>query len=134
MNKVTLLGRLTKDVEVRYTNSNMAIAAFTLAVPRQYKKEGEDRQCDFITCKAFSKSAEFIQKYFSKGSMLGIVGRIQTGSYDKDDGTRVYTTDVIVEETHFAGSKNEQRGDAAESSGQQGGFFPGDNGEDELPF
>jgi single-strand DNA-binding protein len=135
MNHVSLIGRLTKDVELRYTaNNNTAVASFTLAVNRQFKKESEDRQADFITCKAFGKSAEFIEKYFKKGSQMGIEGRIQTGSYDKE-GTRVYTTEVIVEKTHFTGSKGSDNGGSSSSNSNSApGFFPVDDGDDELPF
>lgn len=103
LNKVVLQGRLTKDPEVRYTSeNNIPIARFTLAVDR--RKKGET---DFINCTAWNKTAEFINNYFTKGKMAVIVGRIQTGSYEKD-GHKVYTTDVVVEEVSFAGEKREK--------------------------
>jgi single-strand DNA-binding protein len=96
MNSCHFIGRLTKDIELRYTNTEIAVTSFILAVNRQFKKEGEERQADFLSCKAFGKTAEFMGKYFSKGRQVGIDGRIQTGSYEKD-GVKIYTTDVIVE-------------------------------------
>jgi single-strand DNA-binding protein len=135
MNHCSFIGRLTKDLDLRYANSGAAVLSFTLAVNRAFKKEGEDRQADFISCKAFGKTAEFMQKYFSKGSQLAIEGRIQTGSYDKD-GTKVYTTDVIVEKVHFAGGNGAGKGDSFETSNnsQQPGFFPVNSSDEELPF
>lgn len=94
INKTTLLGRLTKDIELKYTQSQKAFAKFTVAVNRR----GKDAGTDFITCMAWEKTAEFMQKYCKKGMQVVIVGRIQTGSYDDLDGKKVYTTDVVVEE------------------------------------
>lgn len=109
MNKVVLMGRLTKDPEVRYSTGEnaTAIARFTVAVNRKFKNAEGNYEADFINCVAFGKSAEFIEKYFAKGSMIALSGRIQTGSYTNKDGVKVYTTDVVVEDTEFAGSKNE---------------------------
>ena len=106
MNKWMGTGRLTKDPEIRYSNGDnqMCIEAFTLAVDRRFKREGEPT-ADFIRCKAFAKTAEFIEKYFRKGMKADITGRIQTGSYQKDNGDTVYTTDIIVEEIEFGESK-----------------------------
>lgn len=103
MNKVILTGRLTSDPEVKQTEQS-TIAKYRLAVDRRFKKEGE-QTADFISCVAFGKSAEFVDKYLLKGMKIAIVGRIQTGSYTKDDGQKVYTTDVIVEEHEFCESK-----------------------------
>lgn len=105
MNKAFLMGRLTKDAEVRYsqTDSNMAIARFTVAVDRR----GRDAGTDFISCVAFGKQAEVIEKYFKKGSRIGIVGHINTGSYINHDGAKIYTTDIAVDELHFIDSKSE---------------------------
>lgn len=107
MNKVILMGRLTRDVELKYANGKepVAVGRFTLAVNRRFKKEGEP-DADFINCVAFGKTAEFISEYFSKGKMIAIVGRIQTGSYTNQNGQKVYTTDVLVEEANFCGEKN----------------------------
>jgi single-strand DNA-binding protein len=106
MNSVHIIGRLTKDIELKYGNSRAAYCSFTLAVNRQFKKQGEERQADFISCKAFGKTAEFMSNHFSKGSQIAIDGRIQTGSYEKD-GQKVYTFDIIVEQIYFAESKKE---------------------------
>ena len=106
MNKVILMGRLTRDPEMRNSNgeSNMAIARYTLAVDRRYKREGE-AGADFISCVAFGRSAEFAEKYFHQGLKVVVTGRIQTGSYTNRDGNKVYTTDVVVEDQEFAESK-----------------------------
>lgn len=106
MNCTILMGRLTRDVEVRYTQAETptAIARYTLAVNRRFTREGEQK-ADFINCIAFGKSAEFAEKYFHKGLKIVIRGRIQTGSYTNKDGQTVYTTDVVVEEQNFAESK-----------------------------
>jgi len=105
MNKVCLSGRLTKDPEVRYTagENPTAIARFTLAVDRRIKKENDN--ADFITCVSFGKTAEFVEKYFTKGMKMNAVGRITTGSFTNKDGVKVYTTDVTVEEAEFGESK-----------------------------
>ena len=115
MNKVILMGRLTRDPEMRNSNgeSNTAIARYTLAVDRRYKREGE-AGADFISCVAFRKTAEFIEKYFRQGTRMVISGRIQTGSYTNREGQKVYTTDVVVEEQEFAESKN--------AGGNNGGY------------
>jgi single-strand DNA-binding protein len=129
MNKAILMGRLTKDVELKYSNGNVAFTSFTVAVNREFTKEGEERQADFIICKAFGKTAEFVSKYFNKGRMINLVGRIQTGSYEKD-GSKVFTTDVIVEKVYFCGdgSKSTNPQDVAPNQG----FVPITN--EVLPF
>ena len=106
MNKVTLIGRLVADPEIRYTQGENAttIAKYRLAVNRRFKREGE-QEADFIPCVAFGKQAEFAEKYLSKGMKIAVSGRIQTGSYTNQDGQKVYTTDIIVEETEFCESK-----------------------------
>ncbi len=117
MNKVILMGRLTRDPEVRYSQSEQAtaVARYTLAVDRRFKRDG-DQTADFINCVAFGRSGEFAEKYFHKGTKLVITGRIQTGSYTNQEGQKVYTTDVVVEEQEFAESKAASEG--------QGGFQP----------
>lgn len=108
MNKVILMGRLTRDPEVRYSGqegSQLAIARFTLAVDRRFKRDS-DQTADFISCVAFARQAEFAEKYLRQGIKLVVEGRIQTGSYTNKDGQKVYTTDVVVENTEFAESKN----------------------------
>lgn len=109
MNKVILLGRLTKDPETRYTQStNTQVTSFTLAANRRFVKQGEERQADFINCVAWNKTAEFVSKYFRKGQQVGVIGRIQTRNYDDDKGIKHYVTEVIAEETYFAGDKKEE--------------------------
>ena len=107
MNKVILMGRLTRDPEVRYTQGDnaSAVARFSLAVDRRFKKDGE-QTADFINCVAFGKTGEFIEKYGRKGTKFVVEGRIQTGSYTNKDGQKVYTTDVVVEQVEFAESKS----------------------------
>nr|DAQ23252.1 MAG TPA: Single strand binding protein [Bacteriophage sp.] len=107
MNKVILMGRLTRDPEIRTSvATNTTTARLTLAVDRRFKKEGEQQTADFINCIAFGKTAEFIERYLHQGTKIAVVGRIQTGSYTNKDGNKVYTTDVVVEEYEFAESKN----------------------------
>lgn len=110
MNKVILMGRLVKDPEIRYTQGDSAtcIAKYTLAVDRKFKRQNDEQTADFISCIAFGKSGEFVEKYCQKGTKLAITGRVQTGSYTNKDGQKVYTTDVIAEEQEFAESKNAQ--------------------------
>lgn len=136
MNKVLLVGRFTKDPEIKYANSGLTIASFNVAVDRKYKKEGE-QSADFISCKAFGKTAEFIEKYFHKGMRIGIEGRIQTGSYQKDDGTKVYTTDVVCDGVEFVESKSSDGNEPkAKQEEQQADDFVNvpDGIDEELPF
>lgn len=136
MNKVVLMGRLTTDPEVRYSQQNppQAFARYTLAVDRRYKRDGDDN-ADFISCVCFGKSAEFAEKYFCKGLKIAITGRIQTGSYVNKDNQKVYTTDVIVEDQEFAGSKSASQQTAQNGFGASedfSGLTPEE--EAELPF
>lgn len=121
MNKVILMGRLTRDPEVRYSQGEQAtaIARYTLAVDRRFKRDSDEQTADFISCVAFGRAGEFAEKYFRKGIKIAISGRIQTGSYTNKDGQKVYTTDVVVEEQEFAESKNSSSGD--------GGYVGGGN-------
>lgn len=109
MNKWVGIGRLTRNADVRYTNkqdgTQMCVARFTLAVDRRFKQEGQP-SADFISCVAFGKQGEFIEKYLKQGSKIAVSGRIQTGSYTNKDGNKVYTTDVVIDEVEFAESKN----------------------------
>lgn len=118
MNKVVLMGRLTRDPDVRYSagENSTAVARYTLAVDRRFKRDGE-ATADFISCVAFGRSAEFAEKYFRQGIRIVVSGRIQTGSYTNRDGVKVYTTDVVVDEQEFAESKSA----SAENSGSFGG-------------
>lgn len=107
MNKVILMGRLTRDPEVRYSqgDNQTAIGRYTLAVDRRFKRDGDQQSADFINCVTFGRQAEFAEKYLRQGTKIVVSGRIQTGSYTNRDGVRVYTTDVVVEEHDFAESK-----------------------------
>ena len=109
MNKVNLIGRLTSDPELRYNSSNIAYTRFILAVNRPFTNADGEREADFISCVAWRKTAEIICEHFKKGSEVGLSGRIQTGSYERPDGTKAYTTDIIIEEITFVGSKKDSR-------------------------
>ena len=117
MNKVILMGRLTRDPEIRYSQGerSTAVARYSLAVNRTFKRDGEP-DADFINCVAFGRQAEFAEKYFHKGIRIVITGRIQTGSYTNKDGVRVYTTDIIVEEQEFAESKSAAASNGGDSN------------------
>lgn len=119
MNKVILMGRLTRDAEVRYSQgeNSSAVARFSLAVDRRFTRQGEESQTDFINCVAFGRTAEFLERFGRKGTKFVVEGRIQTGSYTNKDGQKVYTTDVVVENVEFAESK-------ASSGNNDGGFTP----------
>ena len=142
MNKVILMGRLTRDPEVRYSTGEnaTAIARYSLAVDRRFKRDGEPT-ADFINCVVFGKGAEFAEKYLQKGTKIAVVGRIQTGSYTNKDGVKVYTTDVVVEEQEFAESKTASENNSKESTprqnhGSEDGFMNIPDGIDneEPPF
>ena len=142
MNKVILMGRLTRDPEVRYSQGEnaTAVARFTLAVDRRFRRD--DASTDFIGCVAFGRNAEFIEKYFRQGTKALITGRIQTGSYTNRDGQKVYTTDVVVEDQEFAESKNSQGESGFQSTSRPmpsaavgDGFMNIPDGiDEELPF
>ena len=145
MNKVFLMGRLTRDPEVKYSQgaTPLAIARYSLAVDRrQAKTNGDEQTADFINCVAFGKSGEFAEKYLRKGVKILVTGRIQTGSYTNKDGAKVYTTDVIVEEQEFAESKNSSASNdgnnnssAGNATGAGTGFMNIPDGiDEELPF
>lgn len=144
MNKVILMGRLTRDPEVRYSQGEnpMAIARYTLAVDRRFSRNNDDQSADFIGCVAFGRSGEFAEKYFRKGIKVLVTGRIQTGSYTNKDGVKVYTTDVVVEDQEFAESKNSSAGESSFSGGSApapaaagDGFMNIPDGiDEELPF
>ena len=114
MNKVILMGRLTRDPEVRYTQtSNTLVASFALAVNRRFVRQGEERQADFFNVVAWGKQGEFCSKYFKKGQQVGVIGRLQTRTWDDDKGKH-YITEVVAEEAYFADSKRD---------GDMGGSF-----------
>ena len=146
MNKVILMGRLTRDPEVRYSagENALAIARYTLAVDRKFRRDGETT-ADFISCVSFGRAAEFVEKYFRQGLKITISGRIQTGSYTNRDGQKVYTTEIVVEEQEFAESKSSGDNGAAYYPPKQtpppapadsaDGFMNIPDGiEEELPF
>jgi single-strand DNA-binding protein len=138
MNKVMLIGRLTKDPEMRHTSTNNTpVSSFTLAVDRRFSRQGEEKQTDFIPIIAWNKLAEFCEKYFQKGKQVAVVGRIQTRTWEDSEGKKRYVTEVIAEEAYFADSK---RGDGTASSpsdgvdtGQTDELYPMDE-DDGLPF
>lgn len=142
MNKTQLVGRLTRDPEVRYSQGEnaSAIARFSIAVNRRFKNAEGNYEADFINCVAFGKSGEFIEKYFKKGMAIGVTGRIQTGSYTSKDGVKVYTTDVVVEEAEFVESKgsgenNASTNNTTQPTENQAGFMNIPDGiDEELPF
>lgn len=149
MNKVILMGRLTRDPEIRYSSGDepTAIARYTLAVDRRYKRQGDDQTADFINCVVFGRGAEFAEKYLHQGIKIVVTGRIQTGSYTNKDGHKVYTTEVVIEEQEFAESKAAaaQNGNggqsappaqsgAANNSNNDGFMNIPDAIEEELPF
>lgn len=131
MNKVILMGRLTKDPDIRYTQDGTAVARYTLAVDRRYQRDGEQK-ADFISCTVFGRGAEFAEKHLKKGTKIVAAGRIQTGSYTNRDGQKVYTTDIVVEEQEFAESKKTQEANQE----QEDGFMSIPDGVDDegLPF
>lgn len=141
MNKVFLMGRLTKDPDVRYSQGEKptTVARYSLAVQRRYKTDGQE--CDFINCVAFGKGGEFAEKYLKKGMKIAVVGRLNTGSYTNKEGAKIYTTDVIVDEHEFCESKNAQSGNSQLTQQQPNpmtnpdGFMQIPPGvEEELPF
>ena len=130
MNKVILMGRLTKDPEVRYTQTNNTlVASFTLSVNRRFVKQNEERQADFINVVAWSKIGEFCSKYFKKGQQVGIIGRIQNRTWDDDQGKKHYMTEIIAEEAYFADGKKEN---STQVDNDLSDF--GISSDDDLPF
>jgi single-strand DNA-binding protein len=146
MNKVILMGRLTRDAEIRYSQgeNSTAVARFSLAVDRRFRRDNDEQTADFINCVAFGRTAEFLERFGRKGTKFVLEGRIQTGSYTNKDGQRVYTTDVVAENVEFAESKNASGGggdyhnapSAPSPSGAAGDGFMNipDGIDEELPF
>jgi single-strand DNA-binding protein len=139
MNKVILMGRLTRDPEVRYTQTNNTlVASFSLAVNRRFTREGDTQTADFINCVAWAKTGEFVSKYFKKGQQVGVIGRLQVRSYDDNNGQKRYVTEVVVEETYFADSKKNGGtdefpvDDAGDANGAASDFEVSSG--DDLPF
>lgn len=146
MNKVILMGRLTRDPEMRQTPNGVAVCSFSIAVNRRFAKEGQ-QNADFINCTAWRQQAEFICKYFQKGSMIAVVGNLQSRSWENQEGKRQYSTDVVVDEVYFTGSKGDSQGssegyyapqqpkaDNSFSDIDAMGFHTMDGSEDDLPF
>ncbi|MCI8655335.1 MAG: single-stranded DNA-binding protein [Clostridia bacterium] len=146
MNKVILMGRLTRDPETRYTQTNnTVVASFSLAVNRRFVRQGEERQADFINIVAWSKLGEFCSKYFKKGQQVGVIGRLQTRTWDDDKGVKHYITEVIAEEAYFADSKRDGEASASSFENTFGTSFAGGattagesdfdvSASDDLPF
>ena len=142
MNKVILMGRLTRDPEVRYTQTNNTlVASFSLAVNRRFVRQGEERQADFINVVAWSKLGEFCSKYFKKGQQVGVIGRLQVRNWEDEQGQKRYVTEVVAEEAYFADSKRDGEGNSTEFENTFGNTTPGNMGtdfevssNDDLPF
>ena len=144
MNKVILMGRLTRDPEVRYTqNTNTLVASFSLAVNRRFTRQGEERQADFFNIVAWNKTGVFCSKYFKKGQQVGVIGRLQTRTWDDQNGTKHYITEVIAEEAYFADSRRDGEGTNTSFENAFGATMPGGMGDtsdfevsasDDLPF
>ena len=142
MNKVILMGRLTRDPEVRYTQTNNTlVASFSLAVNRRFVRQGEERQADFFNIVAWAKLGEFCSKYFKKGQQVGIIGRLLTRTWDDDQGVKHYITEVVAEEAYFADSKRDGDTNAGAFENTFGSTMPGNMGNDfemsssdDLPF
>ena len=142
MNKVILMGRLTRDPEVRYTQTNNTmVASFSLAVNRRFARPGEERQADFINIVAWNKTGEFCSKYFKKGQQVSIIGRIQTRTWDDEQGQKHYVTEVVAEEAYFAEGRRDGESTAGTFENTFGNTMPGNMGSDfemsssdDLPF
>ena len=134
MNKAILMGRVTKDIELKHTPNGVAVITFTIAVNRRFAKEGQT-QADFINCVAWRQQAEFIAKYFNKGSMISVVGNIQNRSWDGQDGKKNYTTEIIVDEVYFTGEKKENATQGENDAFTDAGFSEmAAPNEEDLPF
>ena len=137
MNKAILMGRLTKEPELRTTANNVSVASFTVAVNKRFKNAEGGYDADFINCVAWKNTAEFVCKYFKKGQMISLVGSIQTRTYDDKDGKKVYVTEVAVDEAYFCGDKEkvaEKPKTAPNTMPDNGGFVPAPAPDEDLPF
>lgn len=131
MNKILLIGRLTKDPELRYTQSGTAVASFTLAVNRSFANQNGEREADFINCVAWQKAAEFVSQYFKKGQQMALEGRLQVRSYDDNNGQRRWVTEVVTEKVEFVGSKGGNGNSSSNGAGSgSGGGNTGSGGAD----
>ena len=131
INNVSLTGRLTKDIELKYTNNGQAVASFILAVNRQFTNQSGEREADFINCVAWRKTAETMANTLSKGSLIGIEGRIQTRNYENQQGERVYVTEVVINNFSFLEPKKETE---SQYNSNYSGSSPKDISDDDLPF
>lgn len=131
LNNIALMGRLTKDVELRYTTNNTPVASFSIAVDRDVESNGK-KETDFINCVAWRKTGEFIEKYFSKGSLIAVVGRLQIRSYTNKNGEKITVAEVVVDHAYFAGGKKEELPSTAVNTPLKPQFVEVDD--DELPF
>ena len=132
INKVILMGRLTKDPELRYTNNKTPVCSFTIAVNNGY---GDNKRTDFVNCLAWNKTAEFVTKYFTKGKMIIVIGRITTRSWETQDGKRAYATEVVAKEVSFGETKSSQQTATQQPmQDDDDDFTPLDEEDDDLPF
>lgn len=129
MNKILLVGRLTKDPELRYTQSGIAVASFTLAVNRRFPNQNGDREADFINCVAWQKAAEFVANYFKKGQQMALEGRLQVRSYEGNDGQRRWVTEVVAEQIEFVRSKESGSNNSNSTGGNSGGSHNSSSGD-----
>ena len=141
LNKVVLIGRFTRDPELRSTPQGISTCSFSLAVDRNYVRQGEERKTDFINCVAWRQTAEFISKYFKKGNLVAVEGSIQSRSWDGEDGKKHYATDVVVSQTYFVESKKDSQGSTSPASEAPASDFgmldtpiPQMGTDDDLPF
>jgi len=146
LNKAILVGRLTKDPEMRSTAAGISVCSFTVAIPRKFAKQGEQRQSDFINCVSFNKTADFISRYFTKGNMISIDGSIQTRTWDDNEGKRHWVTEVVVNDAGFVESKKDSASQGGSYAGKSDSFsqdfdapelpneFGPDTTDDDLPF
>lgn len=136
MNNFVGIGRLTRDPELKITSSNISVCSFTIAINRRFKDASGNYQADFLNCVAWRQSGEFVAKYFRKGNMIGVVGSVQTRSWDDTEGHTHYATEVIVEQAHFCGAKSDSGGGThpAADPANNSGFFPSPDDDTSLPF
>lgn len=135
MNKIVLIGRLTKDPELKYTQSGTAVCNFTLAVNRRFANQSGEKEADFINCQSWQKTAEFVANYFKKGQMMALEGRLQVHSYDGNDGKKRWVTEVITEQIEFVGGKGDKQGGAGASAAVGSGLGEEvEFAENDLPF
>ena len=136
MNKVILMGRLTKDPELKYTQAGVAVCSFSVAVNRRYVKEGEERQADFINIVTWRQQAEFVSKYFTKGQMINLCGSLQTRTWEDNNGIKHYATEVVADEINFCGDNRNSSNNTYSSFNEQdlSRGYSSENTNDDLPF